>query len=86
MRIWIRMTAVVVGLTMTTALSSASSRGVENYALSFDGNDLVTFGTVPTLPDTFTFEAWLNATEALASGVVVGHAAGPGNQTPDLSG
>ena len=47
------------------------------FALSFDGNDLVTFGTVQTLW-LHTIEAWVKPEPVPTGGVIVGQIAGPG--------
>jgi hypothetical protein len=71
------MTAVLVASVSLSALG-ADCEPVSGNALWFDGNDLVTFGTVSSLGE-HTIEAWVRPS-AVGSpgGVIVGHIAGPG--------
>src|SRR5688572_28291875 len=48
----------------------------QGFALSFDGNDFVTFGRVSAI-STHTIEAWIKPSLASGSQVIAGHVAGP---------
>jgi hypothetical protein len=64
-------------LVISFFLFSQGSVFAQGFALSFDGsNDLVTFGTVPTVSQ-HTIEAWVKPESHSSPGIIAGHIAGP---------